>query len=125
MSIINEELRELISQFNTVRKGSSKSYPDALWKKAISVAQKLPFLDVCHAIKVSPVYLRKKIAQLPSADKPMKFVELIPPNNHATNGVTINIETPDGYKLMMQELPSSSLVAVLSEVLNRRASCYK
>ena len=36
MSIIKEELHELISQFNTVRDGSSKSYPDSLWKRAIS-----------------------------------------------------------------------------------------
>ena len=55
MSITNPELQELISEFAAIRQdGKKNSFPEAIWRKAISIAQKLPFLVVCQAINVHP-----------------------------------------------------------------------
>lgn len=127
-NIINEELIELASEFAAVRQGSKKNwFPKELWLKAVAIAQKNSLPDVCRAIKVHPAYFRKKMLLLAplNSDESMTFVEIASPTQKIPGIITINIETFDGYKLMINDMPTSCLTTILSEFLKERSSCCK
>lgn len=123
--IINNQLIELASEFATIRQSGKKNYfPDAIWQKAFSIAQRLSIKEVCRVIKVHPAYFRKKMGFFKSQieEQSITFLELIA---HKPNTITIRIESSHGHKLSVESMAISDLVPVLSEFLKGGASCCK
>lgn len=124
---INEELANLASEFAALRQVKKNKFPKAAWQKAISIAQRLPLIDVCQAINITPAYLRAKIKNLNSLDSgtPIKFVEVSHPKYEPLSPLTINIETSFGYKLTVQGATTSCLVILLNEFFKESSACCK
>jgi hypothetical protein len=123
--IIHDQLIELASEFATLRQSGKKNwFPDAIWQKAISIAQQLSITDVCKAIKVHPAYFRKKMTLFEPAAQvsPITFLELIPPK---PNFITMHIESSHGHKLSVEGVAISDFASILSEFLKGGASCCK
>jgi hypothetical protein len=122
---INEQLIELASEFATLRQSGKKNWlPDAVWQKAVLIAQQLSIADVCRAIKVHPAYFRKKMALFSpqNEDQSITFVELIPPK---PNIITIHVESSHGHRLSVEGMAISDLTTVLSAFLKGGAPCCK
>ena len=125
--IINEQLIKLASEFAALRQSGKKNwFPDAIWQKAISIAQQLSIAEVCQAIKVHPAYFRKKMALFTSQDpeQPITFLELIPPKPKS-NIMIIHVESSHGHRLSVEGIASSDLTSFLSEFLKGGTPCCK
>jgi hypothetical protein len=124
-TIIHDQLIELASEFATLRQSGKKNrFPNAVWQKAVFVAQQFSVLEVCRAIKVNPVYFRKKMALFApqSVEQPITFLELIPPK---PNIITIHVESSYGHRLSVEGMAISDFASVLSEFLKGGAPCCK
>ena len=124
----HEELAALASEFSNLRQSAKKQwFSDTVWQKAVTITQKLPFAEVCKAIKVSPAYLRKKAAlYLPiNQEQPITFVELIQPKQEFLGAIKLNIETSCGHKLTVEGATVSCLIPLISEFLKGGSSCSK
>jgi hypothetical protein len=125
--IINEQLIKLASEFAALRQSGKKNwFPDAIWQKAISIAQQLSIAEVCQAIKVHPAYFRKKMPLFASqdAEQPITFLELIPPKPKS-NIMTIHVESSHGHRLSVEGIARSDLTSFLSEFLKGGTPCCK
>ena len=125
--IINEQLIKLASEFEALRQSGKKNwFPDAVWKKAVFIAQQFSIAEVCQAIKVHPAYFRKKIPLFASQDteQPITFLELIPPKPKS-NIMIIHVESSHGHRLSVEGITSSDLTSFLSEFLKGGTPCYK
>jgi hypothetical protein len=122
---INDQLAELALEFASLRQSGKKNwFPDAVWQKAVSIAQQLSIAEVCQAIKVQSAYFRKKMALLApqSEERPITFLELIPPK---PNIITIHVESSHGHRLSVEGMAMSDFASVLSEFLKGGAPCCK
>lgn len=123
-----EELAALASEFFNLRQSAKKQwFSDTVWQKAVAITQKLPFAEVCKAIKVAPAYLRKKAALYLSVnqEQPITFVELIQPKQEFLSAIKFNIETSCGHKLTVEGATVSCLIPLISEFLKGGSSCSK
>ena len=76
LNAIHEELLQLTSKITKIRQsGKKNSFPDELWRAAITITDRLPITTVCQAIKITPAYLRKKMLDLASINtkEPLTF----------------------------------------------------
>ena len=124
-TIIHDQLIELASEFATLRQfGKKNRFPNAVWRKAVFIAQQFSIPEVCKAIKVHPAYFRKKMALFApqNEEKPITFVELIPPK---LNTIIILVESSHGHKLSVEGMEISDLTLVLSEFLKGGVPCCK
>jgi hypothetical protein len=122
---INEELIELASEFATLRQAGKRSwFPDAIWQKAILLAQQLPIPEICRAIKVHPAYFRKKQALLApkNSDQSLTFLELTPVKPRT---IAVHVVSSCGHKLSVDGLVMSDLTSILSEFLKGGTPCCK
>jgi hypothetical protein len=122
--IVHDQLIELVSELAIFRQSGKKNwFPDAVWQKAISIAQQLSITEVCKAIKVHPAYFRKKMALFApmSQVKPITFLELIPPKPN----IIMHIESSHGHRLSVEGMAISDFASVLSAFLKGGESCCK
>lgn len=122
---LNDQLIELVSEFANLRQSGKKTwFPDAVWQKAVSIAQQLSITEVCNAIQVPQAYFRKKIALFSplSQETPITFLELIPSK---PNLITMHIESSHGHRLSVEGIAISDFTSVLSEFLKGGAPCCK
>jgi hypothetical protein len=74
-STMQKIINDLASEFATLRLSGKKNwFPDAIWQKAVLVAEQFSIAEVCRAIKVHPAYFRKKMALFApqSEEQPMR-----------------------------------------------------
>jgi hypothetical protein len=122
---LHDQLIELALEFAAIRQSGKKNwFPDAVWQKAVSIAQQLPITDVCNAIQVHPAYFKKKMAHFAplNQEPPITFMELIPPKS---NIITVHIESSHGHRLSVEGMAISDFASVLSEFLTGGAPCCK
>ena len=122
---LHDQLIELASEFATLRQSGKRNwFPDAVWKKAVSIAKQLPVMEVCKAIDVHPAYFRKKMALFSSLSQepPITFLELIPTK---PNSITMHIESSQGHKLSVDGIAISDFTSVLSAFLKGGSPCCK
>ena len=119
-----QALNELASEFATARQSNKRKwFPEALWRKAILIAQQFSIAEVCLAIKVHPSYFQKKIALLnPPKHPPVSFLEL---PSSMLNTIVVHVESSHGHKLSIQGVMGSNLPSILSEFLKGGSSCSK
>lgn len=124
-TIIHDQLIELASEFATLRQSGKKNrFPNAVWQKAVFIAQQFSIPEVCSAIKVHPAYVRKKMAFFApqSEEQPITFLELIPPKPNIN---TIHVESSHGHRLSVEGMVISDFTSILSEFLKGGAPCCK
>jgi hypothetical protein len=125
MSKINDQLIELVSEFETLRQSGKKNwFPDAVWQRAVFIAQQLSIAEVCRAIRVHPAYFRKKMTLFSpqNEEPPITFLELAPPKPSV---ITIHVESSHGHRLSVEGMAVSDLTFVLSEFLKGGMPCCK
>jgi hypothetical protein len=124
-STMQKIINDLASEFETLRLSGKKNwFPDAIWQKAVLVAQQFSIAEVCRAIKVHPAYFRKKMALFApqSEEQPITFLELIPPK---PNIITIHVQSSHGHRLSVEGMAVSDFASVLSEFLKGGVPCCK
>jgi hypothetical protein len=99
----NQTLDELAATFAELRAVSCRSYPAEVWKKAISLTNQIPAVQVCQALSVQPAYFRKKMKDFGATfEERPDFVQIKTKNTISTDSVTIELETPTGFKAKIQ-----------------------
>src|SRR5271155_2111736 len=108
-------INDIASEFATLRQSGKKNwFPDAIWQKAVLIAQQFSIAEVCKAIKVHPAYFRKKMDLFApqNEEQPITFLELIPPK---PNIITIHVQSSHGHRLSVEGMEISDFASVLSE----------
>jgi|GEM_PF-5481290 len=99
----NQTLEELAATFAELRAVNCRSYPEEVWKRAISLTNQFPVEQVCRALSVQSAYFRKKMKDFGAIfEEGSDFVEIKTKNAISTNLVTIELETPTGFKGKIQ-----------------------
>jgi hypothetical protein len=125
---IKEELADLASEIDALRLAGRKNwFPKAIWEKAAYLSQKIPDREVCEALGVKLTYFRKKISSFNSieSEKLTTFVEVPTIKYGSPSFMTVNIQTPAGYKLTIGDVTPSCLTPILEEFLKGGLSCCK
>ena len=96
-------LNELATTFAELRAVNCRSYPAEVWKRAISLTNQFPVEKICQALSVQSAYFRKKMTDFEVIlEKGSDFVELKPKNTISSDLITIELETPTGFKAKIQ-----------------------
>jgi len=124
---IHNEIVALAAEFAAHRRsGNKRWFPETIWKQAVALAQQSSVGKVCQAIKVSSVYLKRKMSILAQSDSEITFVELITPKHDRSHIVRINFESSSGHKMMIDGIDSTAIVPLLAEFLREGGvSCCK
>lgn len=110
----DQTLDELAIKFAQLRSVNCRSYPEDVWKRAISLTNQFPIEKVCQVLLLQPAYFRKKMKDLGEAfEEGSEFVEIKTKNVISSDLITIELETPTGFKA---KIHGSSLC--LCQVLN-------
>lgn len=124
---IHSEIEALAAEFSALRQsGNKRLFPENLWKRAIALTQQISIGQVCQAINVSSVYLKKKIVRFGSSAPEMTFVEFIPPKQDPSHTIKITIESSFGHKMMIDNINTVAIAPLLAEFLKGGGvSCCK
>jgi hypothetical protein len=124
---IHNELMALAAEFAAQRQlGNKRWFPTTIWKKAVDLAQQSSVSEVCQAINVPSIYLKRKMSVLARLDAETTFVELITPKHDPSHIVRINFESSSGHKMMVEGVDSTAIVPLLAEFLRDGGlSCCK
>lgn len=96
-------LEELSATFAELRASGCRAYPAEVWQRAISLTNQIPEREVCRAIKVQSAWFRKKTRDFGAATvKRPDFVELKTERIAPSDLITIDLETPAGFKARIQ-----------------------
>ena len=99
----NQILDELAATFAELRANNCRSYPAKVWKRAISLTNQFSVEQVCRALSVPSAYFRKKMKDFGAVfEEGSDFVEIKTKNAISTDLVTIELETPTGFKAKIQ-----------------------
>lgn len=95
----DQALHELAVKLAELRAINSRSYPVEVWKRAISLANQFSVEKVCQVLLVQPAYFRKKMIDFgKTSEASFDFVEVRTKNITSSDLVTIELETPTGFK---------------------------
>lgn len=109
-----QQLEELAVTFAELRASDCRAYPAEVWKRAISLTGKIPVEEVCRVLLVQLAYFRRKMRAFGAiSDEIADFVEVKTKNAIPRDLITIDLETPTGFRAKIQ---GSSLC--LCQVLN-------
>ena len=98
-----QKLEELAVIFADLRASNSRTYPVEVWQRAISLTSQIPIEKVCQTILVHPGYFRKKMKDFRAiSGKGPDFVEIKTQNSHPADLITIDLETPAGFRAKIQ-----------------------
>lgn len=99
----NNALDELAAKFAELRAVKCRSYPAEVWERAISLTNQFPVAQVSQALSVHPAYFRKKMKDFGVAfEECSDFVEIKTKNTISADLITIELETPTGFKAKIQ-----------------------
>jgi hypothetical protein len=111
-----QELEELAVIFAELRASDCRAYPTEVWKRAISLTKQIPVEEVCRILLVQLAYFRKKMRVLGAiSDETADFVEVKTRNAIPGDLITIDLETPAGFRAKIQG-SSSCLYQVLNSL---------
>jgi hypothetical protein len=109
-----QKLQELAVTFAELRASDCRSYPEEVWRKAISLTKQIPVEEVCRVLSVQSAYFRKKMKGFEVVSvKNSDFVEVKAKNAISSELIIIDLETPTGFKAKIQGC-SSCLCQVLN-----------
>ena len=112
-------LKELAATFAELRALKCKAFPKEIWKKTFSLINQIPIEEICRAIKIPPCHFRKKMKSFGDIlEKGSDFVEIKTKNPISPDLITIELETPTGFKAKIQG-SSFCLNQVLNGLLGR------
>ena len=95
----DQTLSELAVTFAELRAVNCRSYPEKVWRKAISLKSQFPVEKICRALSVQSAYFRKKMKDFGEIrEESSDFVELKTKNTISQDLITIELETPTGLK---------------------------
>jgi hypothetical protein len=96
-------LNELATTFAELRASDCRAYPAEVWQKAISLTNQIPVEEICRAILVQSAYFRKKMEAFGavSVENP-DFIEIKTKNAISSDLITIDLETPTGFRAKIQ-----------------------
>jgi len=115
----DQTLSELAATFAELRTVNCRSYPAEVWKRAISLTNQFPVEKICRALSVQSAYFRKKMKDFGEIlDEASTFVEVKAKNTISSELITIELETPAGFKAKIHG-SSFCLCQVLNSLFGR------
>ncbi len=118
------ELNQLALEFQRARKSCSNKYPQDIWRQAIFLAKKLSVEEVSEVLHIAPAYLYKKIKDLTSNTKPIRFIEAVSQPSTDSSSIVISIETSVG-QMKIEGVTDDSLRILMSEFFRGGSSCSR
>ena len=95
----DQTLSELAARFAELRAVNCRFYPAEVWKRAISLTSEFPIEKICRALSVQSAYFRKKMKDFGEIlEESSDFVEVKTKNAISPDLITIELETPTGFK---------------------------
>jgi len=96
---VSIKLTELRSDSRTSRK-----FPKELWDSVISLTNIYSIKEVCQHLKISPIYLKRKMNSTETQFQHLDFQELPnpAPKENYSNAVIIELSFPNGLKAKIQ-----------------------
>ena len=124
MQHTHTELNELVLEFRSVRESGIRRFPEAIWKKAISLTKKIPIEEISSAINVSVSYLQRKSKDLAVNLQPVRFVEAVP-QFLSSSDIVVIVQTSKGHSMKIEGINSSSLIDLMSGFFKGDSTCSK
>jgi hypothetical protein len=99
----DQTLNELAATFAELRAINCRSYPAEVWKRAIFLTNQFPIEKICRVLSVQAAYFRKKMKDFGEIfEEGSDFVEVKTKNAISPDLITIELETPTGFKAKIQ-----------------------